>query len=104
MVTLAYYLVLEDALIIQRALTLGGTITVLLLYSLTILDLTKEENMLIFSGAVKCNLSKLETNSAVILPSAVSVHYVPPTFNVAFLFYNLFVKIKVNTGLSVKLD
>ena len=61
MVTLAYYLVLEDALIIQRALTLGGTITVLLLYSLTILDLTKEENMLIFSGAVKCNLSKLET-------------------------------------------
>ena len=61
----------------QRTLTVGGSITVCLVSSLTRLDLTKYENMLLFvySEAVESNLVKLETSCTVILPPTVSVVY-----------------------------
>ena len=48
----------------QRTLTIGGRITVQLVSSLTRLDLTKKENMLLFvlSEAVQSELDKLETS------------------------------------------
>ena len=59
----------------QRTLTIGGRITVQLVSSLTRLDLTKKENMLLFvlSEAVQSELDKLETSHTVILLSKVRV-------------------------------
>ena len=59
----------------QRTLTIGGRITVWLVSSLTRLDLTKKENMLLFvlSEAVQSELDKLETSHTVILLSKVRV-------------------------------
>ena len=62
---------------LQRTLTIGGSKTVQLVSSLTGLDLTKKENMLLFvcSDAVESKLVKLETSHTVILPTTVSVLY-----------------------------
>ena len=51
----------------QRTLTVGGSITVCLVSSLTRLDLTKYENMLLFvySEAVESNLVKLGTSHCI---------------------------------------
>ena len=59
----------------QKRLTIGGRITVWLVSSLTRLDLTKKENMLLFvlSEAVQSELDKLETSHTVILLSKVRV-------------------------------
>ena len=50
----------------QRTLTVGGSITVLQVSSLTRLDFTKKENLLFFV------CSETETSSTVILPPTVS--------------------------------
>ena len=54
----------------QRTLTVGGSITVQLVSSLTSVKLTNEGNIILFvcSEAVKCNLVKLETSHTVMLP------------------------------------
>ena len=56
-------------------LNVGGRITVDLISSLTRLDLTTEENMLLFvcSEAVESNLVKLEASCTMILPPIMSV-------------------------------
>ena len=53
----------------QTTLAVGGRITVRLVSSLTSLDLTQEENMLLFvcSEADESNLVKLETSHGMIL-------------------------------------
>ena len=53
----------------QKRLTIGGRITVWLVSSLTRLDLTKNENMLLFvcCEAIESKLVKLETSHTVIL-------------------------------------
>ena len=62
----------------QRRLPVGVSVTVQLVSSLTRLELTKKENMLLFvcSEAVESILVKLETSRTVILPPMVRVLWV----------------------------
>ena len=59
---------------IQRALTVGGSITVQLVSSLTRLDLNQKENMLfiVYSKSAESKLVKPETSRALILLPMVS--------------------------------
>ena len=74
---LCYYGSSDDRLY-QRTLAVGGRITVWLVSSLSRLDLTKKEKMLllVFSEANESKLVRLETSCTVILPPTVSVLWV----------------------------
>ena len=71
---LCYYGSSDDRLY-QRTLAVGGRMTLWLVSSLSRLDLTKKEKMLllVFSEANESKLVRLETSCTVILPPTVSV-------------------------------